>query len=268
MRTLRVEPKLLCAALSALSAALSGCADSTGVGNPVTGELSLAIVRDDEEPVVDAVDTGMAGSSTATLPAAALERAVLVLGRLRFIPCDESQASVEQSGPFVVDLLEGRMDPPLEAFAAPDGGICGFDAELAPARDSAELGARSVFFSGVRADGTPFLLFANMRATLRVRASSLAGWGTPETPAILWALRPRRWAAQMELSAVEPAVWAGGRRRSIVIDVNRHPALFALIRSRLASESAIFRDGDTIGALDASDRAEGELGTASLETAE
>ena len=125
-----------------------------------------------------------------------------------------------------------------------------------------------MFFSGVRADGTPFLLFANMRATLRVRAVSLAGWGTPETPAILWAMRPRRWAAQMDLGAAEPAVWAGGRRRSIVIDANRHSLLFALIRSRLASESAIFRDGDTIGALDESDRAEGELGTGTLETAE
>jgi len=42
--------------------------------------------------------------------------------------------------------------------------------------------------------------------------------------------------------------------------------LFALIRSRLASESSVFDDDDHDGALDDADRARGPIGTGSTET--
>jgi hypothetical protein len=230
---------------------------STGVGNPYTGSVSLAIVSDDElEPSALPGDAG----SEEPLPRGSLERAVLVLDSMRWLPCDTSQAGVVHAGPFIVDLLAGETRPPLPELEAPEGGVCGFDAPLGPARDSAQLGGRSLLFSGVRADGAEFLLFGNVRATLRVRAVDGQVWGADEPQALLWAMRPRRWAAQMELAEAEPSEWAGGRR-IIVIDVNRHPVLYGLIRLRLAGTSRIFIDQDGNRALDEAERASEEIGT-------
>ena len=229
---------------------------STGVGNPGIGSVSLAIVSDDEpEPSALPDDVG----SDEPLPRGSLERAVLVLGSIRWLPCDTSEVGVVHEGPFIVDLLAGETRPPLPELAAPEAGVCGFDAPLGPARDSAQFGGRSLLFSGVRADGTEFLLFGNVRATLRVRAADGQAWGGAEPLALLWAMRPRRWAAQMELAQAEPSEWADGRR-IIVIDVNRHPVLYGLIRARLAGTSRIFIDQDADRALDAAERDSEEIG--------
>jgi len=184
---------------------------------------------------------------------------VLVLGSVRWIPCAAAAEVVTQSGPFLVDLLSGVTRPPLPSLRVPPGGMCGFEAPLAPARDSAELLGRSLLFSGERADGVRFVLFANMRATLRVRATRGQAWAGDGDLALLWALRPRRWAAAQELANETPSDSAG--QRTLVIDADRHPLLFALIRARLASQSGMFLDQDGNGVLDAADRSGGEVGT-------
>ncbi|MEO8179880.1 MAG: hypothetical protein ABI895_13690 [Deltaproteobacteria bacterium] len=253
---------------------------STGVGNPgtpETGTLSLAIVSDNELDEAAAPSDPSPGDATTALgaeplvtveplPRTALQQAVLVLGSLRWIPCDAAAEVVTQSGPFVVDLLGGVMRPALPPFQVPKGGVCGFDAPLAPARDSAELLGRSLLFSGERADGVRFVLFANMRATLRVRAARGQAWAGDGDLALLWALRPRRWAAAQELADETPSD-AGGRR-TLVIDVDRHPLLFARIRARLASQSGLFFDRDGNGVLDAADRSAGEVGTGTTDPEE
>lgn len=218
----------LLGALGALvSFALGGCS-STGVGNPITenGQLELAIVEDD-------------GGDAEALPRGALEQASLVLARIEWRPCDSSQAPVVQEGPFIVDLLTGSTTPEIPSVDAPPDGLCGFDAPLGPARDSAELAGRSLFFSGTRDDGVRFLLFADMRATLRVQSGDGQSWAIPEERRpLVWQMRPRRWAQRADLDAAEASTWAGDRR-IIRIDVNRHPLLFALIRARLGSESLL-----------------------------
>src|SRR6185295_12574064 len=104
----------------------------------------------------------------------------------------------------------------------------------------------------VRMDGVRFVLFANMRATLRVRVASDEVWGVGnEHQRLLWAMRPRRWAGAQELLN-ESASEAGGQR-TLVIDADRHPLLWALIRARLASQSGMFLDRDGNGVLDATD---------------
>jgi hypothetical protein len=235
---------------------------STGVGNPYQdpelGTLALGIVADEQ--------TGSEADAE-SLPQSWLTRAVLVLRSVTWRPCDEAQLDVEQPGPFVVDLLSGTTEPELPVFVAPAGGMCGFDAVLGPARDSASLGARSLYFAGARADGVEFLLFANVRATLRVRAPSSVAWGTDDNLRLVWALRPRRWLAPMELDTAEPRVWNLGRRRTIVIDANRHPLLLSLIRSRLASESTLFRDESPDRRLEPFERGEA-IGTGSTDTDE
>lgn len=233
---------------------------STGVGNPGAASLSLAIVSDDAEP-----STAGEAQAIEPLPERALDAAVIVLGSLRWLPCGEAGDVPTQEGPFIVDLLRGEIDPPLPAIPVPGGGFCGFDAPLQAATDSAELAGRSLFFSGTRADGVPFVLFADVRATLRVRATVGEAWGLEGDDALLWAMRPRRWAAPMELAGAEPQVWLGARR-TLVIDLNRHPVLFAAIRARLATQSAIFRDQNADGSLDQSERSDGELGQGIADT--
>jgi hypothetical protein len=254
---------------------------STGVGNPYlpeTGTLSLAIVSDDDlddssappdERSSDAAaePTGPAAPAPVEpLPRAALQQAVLVIGSLRWIPCAAAAEVVTQSGPFVVDLLAGVTRPPLPPFQVPEGGVCGFEAPLAPARASAELLGRSLLFSGERADGVRFVLFANLRATLRVRAARGQAWAGAGDLALLWALRPRRWAAAKELADEMPSDADGPR--TLVIDVDRHPLLFALIRARLASQSGMFLDRDGNGVLDAAERSAGAVGTGTTEPEE
>lgn len=259
----------LCALGMAL---LPGCS-STGVGNPGvptdTGTLSLAIVGDEledgsTEGGEQQAEPGDAGTATPEpLPRGSLERAVLVIGSVRWMPCDEAAPVITQSGPFIVDLLAGETRPALPRFEVPAGGLCGFEAPLAPARSSAEILGRSLWFSGTRADGVRFVLFADMRATLRVRAVREQSWGGEGDLSVLWAMRPRRWAAARELDDAETVTSEG--RRTIVIDADRHPLLFAAIRARLASQSALFFDRDGNGALDPSDRSEGEIGAATTD---
>lgn len=242
---------------------LTGCS-STGVGNPATGTLSLAIVGDEleEEATADAQADAEA-PAVEPLPRSSLERAVLVIGSVRWLPCDEAADAITQPGPFIVDLLAGETRPPLPRFEVPEGGLCGFEAPLAPARSSAEILGRSLWFSGTRADGVRFVLFADLRATLRGRATREQVWGGAEDQTLLWAMRPRRWAAARELDDAEATTSEG--RRTIVIDADRHPLLFAAIRTRLASQSALFFDRDGNGALDAEERSQGEIGAATTD---
>lgn len=256
-----------------------GCG-STGVGNPIlpeTGTLSLAIVSDDElddtaaEPSLtgDAAAEPVGPAEVApvdALPRAALQRAVLVLGSVRWIPCDAAAQVVTQSGPFLVDLLGGVTRPALPAFQVPEGGVCGFEAPLTPARDGAEFLGRSLLFSGERADGVRFVLFANLRATLRVRAARGQAWAGEGDLALLWAMRPRRWAAARELADEIPNDSNG--QRTLVIDADRQPRLFALIRARLASQSGMFLDQNGNGVLDAAERSAGPVGTGTTDPEE
>ena len=122
-----------------------------------------------------------------------------------------------------------------------------------------EVLGRSLWFAGTRADGVRFVLFADLRATLRVRAGRGQSWGSDGAGALLWAMRPRRWAAARELDEAEATTSEG--RRTIVIDADRHPLLFALIRARLGSQSALFFDRDGNGVLDPSDRSAGAIGS-------
>jgi hypothetical protein len=232
------------------SALAWGC-NSTGVGNPPRTEtVSLAIVADDEPEVTEPADGGTAEPS---LERGALRHAVLVFGEIRWLPCDPAGTSTVTPGPIAVDLITGETRPALGDVEVPEGGLCGFDAPLAPAQDSAELQGRSLFFSGVRADGVPFLLFANVRATLRVRARAGEAWGAQGPLALLWALQPRRWASAMELSDAMDQPYRGSGR-IIVIDVNRNPLLYDAVRARLAARSTVFVDNDSDGFLDDSER--------------
>jgi hypothetical protein len=224
------------ALLALCASALVGC-ESTGVGNPVTGEVQLSLVADEGATAP--------GDDAEALPRGAVEHAVLVLARIEWLPCDTSLEPIVEPGPFVVDLVTGLTSPEIPALEAPAGGVCGFDAPLGPARDSAELAGRSLFFSGVRADGVPFLLFSDMRATLSVRSSDGASWAIPkEKRRLLWEMNPRRWAPRADLDTSEPTLWGGGRQ-IIRIDVNRHPLLYALIRARLGSEGRLLDESSS-----------------------
>jgi hypothetical protein len=164
-------------------------------------------------------------------------------------------------GPFVLDLVRRETSPAVPPVVPPAGGFCGIDAPLAPATAPAALAGRSLFFDGVRADGTLFLVYADMQATLQLRAPAGVSWNSTQTPTLLWAFRPRRWLNRKEVDEADSMPWDGGAR-AIVIDVDRHPVLYGAIRNRLAGRSTLYGDLNSNGSIDPSDR-ELVLGTGS-----
>jgi len=269
--------------------AFAGC-NSTGVGNPAPVKLQLSITRDDDGGAqagnADAAggapaDPGAAGApanggalggeaSAASagesaggagaldygepLPRTAVHDAILVLGELRFLPCDPSEeADAVAVGPFMVDLIHGGTSPTIPEVQVPPGGFCGFEAPLAPATEPARLAGRSVYFDGVRLDGTPFRVYANLQATLRVRARPGMSWNPPpgSKHSVFWALRPRRWVDWDELNSLKATDDGSG---NLVIDVERHPLLIRVVRSRLAGSSTLYDDVNADDVFDPLDR--------------
>jgi hypothetical protein len=220
-----------------------GCT-STGVGNPgAEGTVRLSLTSDPHaEP--EAADTER-------LAASSLRHAILVFGELRYLACDSEQSDVVVDGPFVVDLAQNRVVPELPAVEVPEGGFCGLDAPLAPATTPASLSGRSIWFSGLRSDGTLFILFANMPGTLHLQSVDGSPW--PVEHGLLWAMRPRRWLAPSELDGADVEA-LDGIERVIVINVNRHPVLYEVVRARLAGRSTLHVDLDDDGTLDPEER--------------
>lgn len=220
----------------------SGCS-STGVGNPGVSSLSLSVV-DDPKAQDEAQD----------LPDSAIQDAVVVLGELRFRACDASVGHPHVvSGPFIVDLKRGTTTPEIPVIPGTPGGYCSLDAPLAPAT-SAALAGRSLFFDGTRADGTFFIVYANMTGTLKLRATDNQIWpGADTAHRFFWALRPRRWLLRAELDDAD-ATPDNDHQRAVVIDADRHTSLYLLIRSRLAGMSTLYADADDNGVFTDSDR--------------
>jgi hypothetical protein len=209
------------------------------------------------DAVAEAGAAGDSGSSSAQiLPLRAVKDAIVVFGALHFLPCDvERGTPFAVSGPFVVDLKRKTTTPEIPAVQSTPGGYCGIDAPLAPADAPASLAGRSVFFDGYRADGTFFIVYANVTATLRMRAKPGATWqGQEPPPLFFWALRPRRWLLPIELNMVE-AMPYDNHLRAVVIDANHHPSLFFAIRKRLAGVSTLYADANGDGVFDDPDRA-------------
>ncbi|HMA94616.1 MAG TPA: hypothetical protein VKP30_18120 [Polyangiaceae bacterium] len=223
-----------------------GCS-STGVGNPGFADQSLVVSSDPElEP--NATDSGE------QLDPSSLRHAVLVFGKLRFIACDPQELPVVVQGPIVVDLAQNRMEPAsITISEVPASGCCGIDAVLAPATAPASMSGRSLFFSGVRGDGTAFLLFANMAGTLHLRPLPGVTWVVDGEHSWLWAMRPRRWLTPSELDAAE-AEPTDGVERIIAINVDRHPVLYNAIRARLAGRSTLHVDLNDNHQLDPDER--------------
>jgi hypothetical protein len=219
-------------ALFSVVSALSSCT-STGVGNPFR-ETSFEFVAS-ESPEPAAVDP------EAGLAEGALDHALVVIAQLALAPCDESLANVVVGGPFVVDLVSGDGAPELSPVPTPEGGFCALEAPLTPARRPAAIAGRSIFLSGQRSDGVPFLIYAAAELTLRVEARAGEAWGEADGDALLWAFRPRRWLEQSEVDSAEINAQDGGLD-VVIVDSNRHPLLYSAILTRIGGRSGMYRD--------------------------
>ena len=226
-----------------------GC-NSTGVGNPPTG-LTVSVVSDvTAEP--------QATDPSVQLGASELRHAVLAFGELRFIPCDTMDGNVVIPGPVVVDLVTNELS--LPSVPIPPGGFCGLDAPLTTSAPDAAMQGRSILFSGLRSDGTLFILYAAMPGTLRMRPDpNFPVWDATIASSFIWALRPHRWLAPAELDA-EPSDPLGAVLRVIVIDVNRHPLLYTAIRNRIGGRSTLYADFNDNHQIDPDERANGLIG--------
>ena len=233
----------------------AGGAPTTEGGAPTTeGGATTAAgagVSEAGAPTSDAASA--CESDDIALPRAAVENAILVIGKVRFLPCDPRDSESVASGPFLVDLVHGGTSPAIPAVSVPSGGFCGLDVPLAPAEAPSRLAGRSVYFDGTRADGTPFRFYANVQATLRVRARAGLSWGSNLQPthSVFWALRPRQWLEPGELDALEATKLGDG---ALAIDVEHHPALLRAIRSRLAGRSTLYDDANDDATFDPADR--------------
>ena len=108
--------------------------------------------------------------------------------------------------------------------------------------------------AGIRADGAFFIVYANMRATLKLRAVPGASWLGGDVPSkFFWALRPRRWLGRNELNTADVMPY-DNHLRAVVIDADRHPLLFLAIRSRIAGVSRLYADADDNDTFTDSDR--------------
>lgn len=262
-----------------------GGSSSTGVGNP--GVISLSVVTDDELELTPddggapdtcggasgaqgaALEAGAGGAADSTrvtagapnggagpadddLPRMSVTHAELALGELAWLPCDRTDPTVVP-GPFVVDLVNHTTSPEIPPVAEPASGFCGIDAPLAVVAAPAELAGRSLYFEGKRSDGAVFVLYAAVQAKLRMRRHADVIWTASDTPAVLWAFRPRRWLSRAALDAASTTPWDDGAE-AVVIDADQHPLLLAAIRHRLAGKSTLFRDLNSNGKLDPEDR--------------
>ncbi len=246
-----------------------GAAGDTGAAGDIgaDGVVESAAGASDSAAGATATPIGEAGSASVDpsapaepLPLGAIQDAVIVLGKLHFMPCDKTQGTIfTVAGPFVVDLKRRTTTPEIPDIDATPGGYCGIDAPLAPAAEPAALAGRSVFFDGHRADGTFFIVYANMMATLRMRAKDGAKWeGMADPPRFFWALHPRRWLLTAELNAADTTPY-DTHLRAVVIDADRHAALFFALRARIAGISKMYADANGDGVFDDPDR-EAEVG--------
>jgi hypothetical protein len=221
-------------------ASSAGESSSAGAPSDSSSAGAPALVVDDDE-----------------LPRRSIHDAVIVIGSLEWLPCDTTRDPTIVNGPFIVnlvgDLVPQGTQPRIPSVVEPPGGFCGIDAPLAPASSPAELAGRSVFFDGIRADGTPFVLYADVPATLRVRRHGSIVWDATATPDVLWAFRPRRWLSRMELDQASPTS-ADDPSVPVSIDLNRSPLLLAALRHRLAGKSSLFLDVNKNRLLDTEDR--------------
>ena len=220
-----------------------GC-ESTGVGNP-NNEMSVSVVND-LNPEPDATDPSDQLSTTE------LRHTELAFSELRWAPCDAADALVVMPGPMVVDLVSGIVNPPLPPVPFPPGGFCGLDAPLTLDARDASMQGRSMLFSGTRSDGTLFILYAAMPGTIHMVAESNIVWNAQSASSVIWALRPHRWLKQTEIDT-ESSDAFGSTRRAIVIDVDRHPLLYAVIRGRIGGRSSMYEDTNDNHQVDPSD---------------
>jgi hypothetical protein len=233
--------------------ALGACAcESTGVGNP--GNNMTVSVQNDLTAEPDATDAG------SELEDSQVRHAVLAFGELHFIPCDPSDGDVTAPGPIVVDLVTHKTASlALPTVAIPPGGFCGLDAPLTTSAPNAALQGKSMLFSGLRNDGTLFILYAAMQGTLHMRPEPGVKWDASNASSVIWALRPRRWLAKAELDA-ETSEPLGTVLRIIVVDIDRHPVLYNAVRSRIGARSTLHTDLNDNHQLDDDERTSALIG--------
>lgn len=228
-----------------LGCTVLGC-ESTGVGNP-RSELTVSVTSDLNNAEPDAPDP------TVVLDSTHLHDAVIVFGKMHWLPCDAADQPSVLPGPFVVNLITSQVEPNLPPIAVPPGGYCGFDAPLSTHASDAAMQGRSILFSGVRSDGTLFILYTGMQGTLHMRPEPGVVWTLSNAGDMLWALRPHRWLSLDELDN-ETSDAFGSSRRVVVVDVDRHPLLYEYVRERIGARSSLHEDLNHNGKVDDDER--------------
>jgi hypothetical protein len=220
-----------CALLAAASAACTG----TDVGNPIV-DVDFALLQ--------------------TQSPYAVNQAWLAVDRIRLrssAACDGA-AEREFEGPFAVDLLAPGPAEQLAGLDVPSGGYCRFEVKWnafssgLPPGTPPELVEASIAITGVRGDGTAFVLRSARDDELRLDA--VAGEFTIDeaTAALFVGLDTARLFTGVDLDAavVDPD-------GTIYIDGQNNPTLLDAFDLNLRDAASLFDDDDGNGELDANE---------------
>ena len=238
----------LLAALAA--AALAAGRTGSHVGNP-TAQLSLALTGyDAAEPGALTLSSGVEVSE-----------AWVVLDRVRLRTADECgkhDETTDVPAPLAAELVASRMLPALPELEALATSYCrvelrfhDLDADGLPGAP-ADLPGRSILVRGVRADGVAFEIAADVRDAFRLDAEDMPFQIATGDGGLLVAFAMDEWLDATALEAAEVGTRDG--EPFVTIDEASNGPLYAAFRDAVRESARLFRDQDSDGHLDASEK--------------
>lgn len=172
----------------------------TETGNPVPADVTVQA----RSSSPDRVDVGAPAGVTS------VEEAWLAIDRIRFVRgtvCDgPGEQEIDADGPFVRDAAALVPDP-IAATLPPDA-YCRVRLRLEPAEDvgegPTELRDHTLYVSGVRSDGVPWVFRSREDFDLDVRSVEPIPF-EEATDALVVSLDVARWLEAIDLDTVAPA---------------------------------------------------------------
>ena len=239
-------------ALLAFSALMGGCGNSA-TGGTETGNTTAVSIR-------------VIGYQSSSLPALTvgdleIDRAVIVLDRLRFRPfsaCqegteDEGAEEIQIDGPFVVDLLNPSAISGLDDIQMPGGRYCRIELVLKKLESAGPMFNRSVQIEGTREDGTPFLMTTEVDEEFKLE-NETTGFLIEETDPLsvfFIAFDLDRWFDGVDLTDTFIEVSSGGGGEPIIlINDSKNQNVQELIEENLKRSAELFEDSDDNESLD------------------
>jgi hypothetical protein len=234
----------------------------TDVGNPpdddrrVTGMLEFAAYQPSTDD--DSATASESGRASALVVEGGtdLESVWLSVDEIVVTPANDCRPSAERAiqGPWVVDLLEGRVYPEPPVLTRSPDEFCALRLELAPMKfgpDEAPVGLEGKSFQivGTTPAGNSLTITSGSRRRLKYDGDEfVVGGDDTDEEHFIAAFEPDAWLEDLDVD--------NQGQSPIGLDDNRSPASIATFWSTFGKNSRIVRDGDRDGAIDGTEYAD------------